>query len=318
MRPMPITRQVSFCGARNALADALVRLCSAVGGLANELRLLTLSGINETVPHFDRAGGQTGSSAMPHKVNPIDFEHVVGLTRTVVPNAARMLHESGFSEFDRDLTQSVAERVAWPLISGMTVRAVVRLTIAVGGVAFNLGLVRSNLNQAMQNGSGAEASMMAHFASSLHEIDAEGAGLASREQLYLRERASAHGVGGMQADVDPFRHFAYWHASAGMFRCLLSPAAVLFADEAGLSAARVVGLPVATAVAQEMSAPTPAHELPAFGVSVAAGTVTARLGDVALTWRDNGCGAGKFAIDSLGRFLRCVPDTVEQLDSDMA
>jgi len=100
--------------ARDRHAQFLTALAIIAGSLENfatELRNLQRTEILEVQEYF--AGGQKGSSAMPHKRNPRLSEQVAGLARVVRANAFPAL-ENIVTWHERDLTNSSVERIVIP------------------------------------------------------------------------------------------------------------------------------------------------------------------------------------------------------------
>jgi adenylosuccinate lyase len=83
----------------------------ALERLAVELRHLQRTEIGEVVENF--APGQKGSSAMPHKKNPISAENVTGLARILRANAGAALEDVSLWH-ERDISHSSVERVIFP------------------------------------------------------------------------------------------------------------------------------------------------------------------------------------------------------------
>ena len=80
-----------------------------IHAIAMQVRLLQQSDVIEAEEPF--AKGQKGSSAMPHKRNPITAERVCGLARTVKSNA-QVAFDNVALWYERDISHSGAERVA--------------------------------------------------------------------------------------------------------------------------------------------------------------------------------------------------------------
>jgi len=91
--------------------NALALLASSLDRFAIELRHLARTEVREVEEPFGR--GQKGSSAMPHKRNPITAERICGLARVVRANAAVGL-ENVVLWHERDISHSSAERVVLP------------------------------------------------------------------------------------------------------------------------------------------------------------------------------------------------------------
>jgi adenylosuccinate lyase len=99
---------------RDRLADLLCALavCAAsIERFATEIRHLARTEVREVMEPFGR--GQKGSSAMPHKRNPIVAERLCGLAR-IVRAAAAVGLENVALWHERDISHSSAERVVVP------------------------------------------------------------------------------------------------------------------------------------------------------------------------------------------------------------
>jgi adenylosuccinate lyase len=90
---------------------ALAILASTIEKMAVELRHLQRTEVLEAEEHF--AKGQKGSSAMPHKRNPIGSENLSGLARLVRANAMASLENVPLWH-ERDISHSSVERVIGP------------------------------------------------------------------------------------------------------------------------------------------------------------------------------------------------------------
>jgi adenylosuccinate lyase len=97
---------------RHAEFVAALAICaSTLDAIATELRHLARTEVREVEEPF--AAGQKGSSAMPHKRNPVRCERVSGLAR-VVRAAVPVALEDAVLWHERDLSHSSAERVVLP------------------------------------------------------------------------------------------------------------------------------------------------------------------------------------------------------------
>lgn len=92
------------------IIEALARISICLERIALNVRLLSQSGIMELTEGF--IPGQIGSSAMPHKRNPIKAERVCGLSR-IVRNFVPVIYENSILWGDRDISHSSAERVVF-------------------------------------------------------------------------------------------------------------------------------------------------------------------------------------------------------------
>jgi adenylosuccinate lyase len=111
LRPEPVSTQVV---PRDRHA-ALVTTCAVVGGglerIAVEIRSLQRTEILEAEEPF--AEGQQGSSAMPHKKNPVGCEQITGLVRLLRAHAGAALEDIALWH-ERDISHSSVERVVLP------------------------------------------------------------------------------------------------------------------------------------------------------------------------------------------------------------
>jgi len=111
LRPAPISTQILQ---RDRHAEYLSTI-AIVGGslekLATEIRGLQKTETLEVEEHFGK--GQKGSSAMPHKRNPISCERVSGLARILRGNALAAMENMALWH-ERDITHSSVERVIFP------------------------------------------------------------------------------------------------------------------------------------------------------------------------------------------------------------
>jgi adenylosuccinate lyase len=97
--------------------NSLAELATVLGKVARDLWLLSQSEIGEVREPFGKK--QKGSSAMPHKKNPITLEKLFGLPRHVRHCAASVL-ESVETAHERDISHSSVERLAVPDAYGLT------------------------------------------------------------------------------------------------------------------------------------------------------------------------------------------------------
>jgi adenylosuccinate lyase len=111
LEPAPSSTQVLQRDRHAELLSALALLASSLERFATEIRHLARTEVREVEEPF--AQGQKGSSAMPHKRNPIVAERISGLARVVRANAVVGL-ENVTLWHERDISHSSAERVVLP------------------------------------------------------------------------------------------------------------------------------------------------------------------------------------------------------------
>ncbi len=111
LMPAPVSSQVIQRDRHAELLSALAILAATLEKCALEIRGLQKTEIGEVEEPFGR--GQKGSSAMPHKRNPIGCEQIVGLARLVRANAMAAMENVALWH-ERDISHSSVERVILP------------------------------------------------------------------------------------------------------------------------------------------------------------------------------------------------------------
>jgi len=111
LKPEPVSTQVLPRDRFAALAAAYTLYACGLDRIATEIRNLSRSEIGELSEPFTK--GQKGSSAMPHKKNPITCERVCGLVK-VIRGYMVTTFENVNLWHERDLTNSSAERIVFP------------------------------------------------------------------------------------------------------------------------------------------------------------------------------------------------------------
>lgn len=99
---------------------ALVSTFSVLASFSDDMRHLQRSEIGEVGEHF--AEDQIGSSTMPHKRNPINYENVKSMWKQFMPRMTT-LYQDQLSEHQRDLTNSASSRFIPELIVGLLASA---------------------------------------------------------------------------------------------------------------------------------------------------------------------------------------------------
>jgi adenylosuccinate lyase len=111
LKPAPVASQVIQRDRHAQYLATLATLASSLDKIALEIRHLQRTEVREAEEFF--AKGQKGSSAMPHKRNPITCEQISGLARVVRSNA-----QAGFEDValwhERDISHSSVERIILP------------------------------------------------------------------------------------------------------------------------------------------------------------------------------------------------------------
>ncbi|AVH75680.1 adenylosuccinate lyase [Weissella koreensis] len=111
LQPQPVGSQVLPRDLHADYISTLALIGTSLEEVAVEIRGLQRSEIHEVEEGF--AGGQKGSSSMPHKRNPIGSENIVGLSR-VLRGMTIPAYENVPLWHERDISHSSAERVILP------------------------------------------------------------------------------------------------------------------------------------------------------------------------------------------------------------
>jgi len=111
LEPDPASTQVVPRDRHAELLQAIALAGAGIERLATEIRHLQRTEVREVEEPF--RAGQKGSSAMPHKRNPINTERLTGLARVLRGNAQAALENVALWH-ERDISHSGAERVILP------------------------------------------------------------------------------------------------------------------------------------------------------------------------------------------------------------
>jgi len=111
LKPAKISNQIIQRDRHAYYLSTLAVIASSLEKFATEIRGLQRTEIYEVEEKF--AIGQKGSSAMPHKRNPIISERICGLSRVVRANALTALENVNLWH-ERDISHSSAERIIIP------------------------------------------------------------------------------------------------------------------------------------------------------------------------------------------------------------
>ncbi|MFO7785601.1 MAG: adenylosuccinate lyase [Thermodesulfobacteriota bacterium] len=111
LRPAPVSTQIVQRDRHAAYFSALAILGGTMEKIAVEIRHLQRTEVLEAQEPF--AKGQKGSSAMPHKKNPIGCENISGLARLLRTNAVAAMENMALWH-ERDISHSSVERVIGP------------------------------------------------------------------------------------------------------------------------------------------------------------------------------------------------------------
>ncbi|PKN11098.1 MAG: adenylosuccinate lyase [Deltaproteobacteria bacterium HGW-Deltaproteobacteria-5] len=111
LKPAPVSSQIVQRDRHAEFFTTLAIIASSLDKFAQEIRLLQRTEVREAEEYF--SPGQKGSSAMPHKRNPVLSENISGLARLVRSYAVAALEDVALWH-ERDISHSSVERVIGP------------------------------------------------------------------------------------------------------------------------------------------------------------------------------------------------------------
>jgi adenylosuccinate lyase len=144
LAPALVASQVIQRDRHAELLSGLAITGSTLEKMALEIRGLQKTEIGEVEEPF--AKGQKGSSAMPHKRNPIGCEQIVGLARLLRGNAAAAMENNALWH-ERDISHSSVERVILPDSFIVLDHMLRRMTRIVAGMVVYPDRMRENLDR---------------------------------------------------------------------------------------------------------------------------------------------------------------------------
>jgi len=144
LAPAPVSSQVIQRDRHAELLTTLAIVAASLEKFALEIRGLQKTEIGEVEEPFGK--GQKGSSAMPHKRNPIGCEQIVGLARLIRGNAMAALENVALWH-ERDISHSSVERVILPDSFIALDHMLRRFTRIVAGMVVYPDRMRDNLGR---------------------------------------------------------------------------------------------------------------------------------------------------------------------------
>jgi adenylosuccinate lyase len=143
LKPDPISNQIVQRDRYAEYMASLAILASSIEKVATEIRHLQRTEVLEAEEPF--TAGQKGSSAMPHKRNPILTENLCGLARTIRAYLLPAL-ENVVLWHERDISHSSAERMIFPSATTLTDFALHRLNYVLKNLQVYPERMQKNLN----------------------------------------------------------------------------------------------------------------------------------------------------------------------------
>jgi len=144
LEPDPISTQVVQRDRHAELCAVLAVIAASLEKVAVEIRSLQRTEILEVEEPF--AEGQKGSSAMPHKRNPVGSENVSGLARLVRTNALAAFENVALWH-ERDISHSSVERVILPDSTMLVDYMLHRMTGIIEGLQVYPERMKENMEQ---------------------------------------------------------------------------------------------------------------------------------------------------------------------------
>jgi len=143
LRPAEISTQIVQRDRHAQYFTSLAILAGTMEKIATEIRHLQRTEVLEAEEPF--AKGQKGSSAMPHKKNPIGSENISGLARLVRSNSLAAMENMALWH-ERDISHSSVERVIGPDSTILVDFMLHRLTRIIKGLVVHPDRMLANLN----------------------------------------------------------------------------------------------------------------------------------------------------------------------------
>ncbi len=143
LEPDPVTNQTVARDRHAELLAALALVGTTVERVALEIRHLQRSEVREAQEGF--GAGQTGSSSMPHKKNPIASENLTGIARLLRADLQAALEDVALWH-ERDISHSSVERVILPDATTLASYALRRLTRVLEDLVVDEARMLANLD----------------------------------------------------------------------------------------------------------------------------------------------------------------------------
>lgn len=147
---------------------AMLKCALAFEKIANDIRFYSIEGIDEMSEGF--TAGQKGSSAMPHKRNPVKCENLVGLSRmckgyfhTAIDNCNTL--------WERDISNSASERIIFKDMAHLVCFGVNRLSSIIDNLTVNQDEIKRNI-AAVKNKVNSQKKMNKYIAKGLSRAEA--------------------------------------------------------------------------------------------------------------------------------------------------
>ena len=142
LKPSPISTQIVEAEFLVDYVNAIVSAFGVLANLADDMRHLQRNEIAEAAEFFEAK--QVGSSTMPQKRNPINFENVKSLWKEFMPRIVTVYMDQ-ISEHQRDLTNSASMRFTPEILAGFYA-VVIRVSRVMSELAVDKESIQKNFN----------------------------------------------------------------------------------------------------------------------------------------------------------------------------
>ncbi|MBP9027683.1 MAG: adenylosuccinate lyase [Aminivibrio sp.] len=143
LKPSLVSTQILQRDRHSNAMNTLALLGGALDRFATEIRHLQRTEVMEAMEPF--GAKQKGSSAMPHKRNPILCERISGMSRLLRGYAITAM-ENMTLWHERDISHSSAERIIWPDAFHLITYMLSKMTYIVKNMVVNTSKMRENLD----------------------------------------------------------------------------------------------------------------------------------------------------------------------------
>ncbi len=167
LKPSPISTQVVEAEYMADYFHSIISCFGVLANLADDMRHLQRSEIAEVAEAFGEK--QVGSSTMPHKRNPINFENVKSMWKEFMPRMSTIYMDQ-ICEHQRDLTNSASSRFVTEILAGLYV-SVTRLNKTMSKLVVDKPNLKKNfdMNKEMITAEPAYILLAAHNHPDAHE-----------------------------------------------------------------------------------------------------------------------------------------------------
>lgn len=168
IKPSPMSTQVVEGEYMADFVHSIIAAFGVLANLADDMRHLQRSELGEVAEAFEKK--QVGSSTMPHKRNPINFENVKSMWKEFMPRMDTVYMDQ-ICEHQRDLTNSASSRFVTEILAGFYA-SVARLNRVMSNLVVDKANLKKNfdMNKDMIAAEPAYILLAAHNHPDAHEV----------------------------------------------------------------------------------------------------------------------------------------------------